>query len=169
MTSLKYFTGQESIEELRKSFYKLCLRMHPDKGGDHLAFVGMKNEYDYLCGLRGASEFGNAAREKRAPRYSAASEKQLREMIEKLIHLENITIEICGCWLWITGNTFAIHTTLSALGLKFSGSKKAWYYAASMQSGKIRGRYSDMNKIRNRFGSETIETMPRGMLCGKAA
>ena len=47
---MRYFAGSECIEDLRKSFRALCMRLHPDKGGKHEEFVEMINEYDYLCG-----------------------------------------------------------------------------------------------------------------------
>ena len=157
MQGLKYFNGEETIDTLRAAWKRLVMQLHPDKGGNHESFTAMKNEYDYLCGLRAACELGRANEKHEEPKYTRESEIALREMIEKLVRVPGIQIEICGTWLWITGNTFMQHTTLSALGLKFSGSKKAWYYAASIRKTFWKGRYS-LQQIRNRFGSEKIES-----------
>ena len=38
----------KSQEELRENYKKAALQHHPDKGGDHDAFIKLKNEYDRL-------------------------------------------------------------------------------------------------------------------------
>ena len=38
----------KSQEELRENYKKACLQNHPDKGGDHDAFIKLKDEYDRL-------------------------------------------------------------------------------------------------------------------------
>ena len=48
-TSTRYFSLEMSIEELRTNFRKLCLELHPDKGGNAEDFKAMKNEYDYVA------------------------------------------------------------------------------------------------------------------------
>ena len=32
--------------------------------------------------------------------------KEFSEVIEKIINLQGIIIEICGSWVWLTGNTY---------------------------------------------------------------
>jgi curved DNA-binding protein CbpA len=158
MTDTKYFSPEMGIEELRKNFHRFCLELHPDKGGDPEEFKAMKNEYDYFCGISAATEYGHATAANRPPRYTAASERDLREALEKLLNIPKIIIEICGSWLWIYGNTFPVHEQIKAIGCKFSGQKKAWYFSATMRSGKVRGKYNNLQKIRARFGSEVIES-----------
>jgi hypothetical protein len=158
MTRTKYFSPEMGIEELRKNFHKFCLELHPDKGGDPEAFKAMKNEYDYFSGLCAASEGGRATAENRTARYTAEGEKAWRETLEKLLNIPRITIEICGSWLWITGETFPVHELIKGLGAKYSGQKKAWYWAANMRQGKCRGKYNNLGKIRARYGSEILES-----------
>lgn len=163
MTVQKYFSPEMGIEELRKNFRKLCLELHPDKGGNAEEFKAMKNEYDYFCSLQAAGEAGKANAENRSARFTAETEKELREALERFLSIPGIIVEICGSWLWISGNTFPVHEQIKALGAKFSGQKKMWYWAATMREGKVRGRY-DMNKIRSKFGSETIESTAKETL-----
>ncbi len=154
---MKYFTPDLTIEEARKQFRELCLKLHPDKGGNQADFVAMKDEYDKMVGMLSAFEAGSASRENRKARYTTESEIELRKKIEELLNIPEIVIEICGSWLWISGNTFAHHERIKAAGCKFSGAKKCWYFAVDMAQGKCRGRYS-MAKIRAKFGSMTIES-----------
>ena len=154
---MKYFSGLESIEELRKAFHRFCLSMHPDKGGKHEDFIDMKNEYDALIKNASIKEGADAFAGNREKRYTYESESALARMIERLLTIPNITIEICGSWLWITGDTFSNHSRLSDFGCKFSGSKQKWYWTANLKPGKFRARYS-MAKIRAKFGSECINS-----------
>jgi curved DNA-binding protein CbpA len=160
MTQTKYFSQEMTIEEIRKNFHHFCLQLHPDKGGDPEAFKAMKNEYDYFSGLLAATEGGRATAENRSARYTAETERVLREAIERFMNIPGIMIEICGFWLWISRDTFPVHEQIKTVGAKFSGHKKMWYWAATMKAGKVRGIYN-MNKIRAKFGSERIESDAR--------
>jgi curved DNA-binding protein CbpA len=166
MRNYAYFSAveTESIETLRSAFRKKCLELHPDKGGDAVKFAAMKNEYDILIKLAAAGEAGRANQESREARFNFESEKELAEMIEKLMKVSGIIIEVCGSWLWISGNTFVVHEQLKCLGLKFSGQKKCWYWASTIKQGKVRGRYS-MDKIRSKFGSMVLESEAAPVHC----
>jgi hypothetical protein len=153
----KYFSLDMTIEEIRKHFRVLCLKLHPDKGGDAEEFKAMKSEYDRICGILAAGEAGRANKENREARFTAETEKELREAIERFLSIPGIILEICGSWLWITGNTFPVRERIYLYGAKYSKTKKCWYWAADMGKGKVRGIYS-MDKIRNKFGSTVIES-----------
>jgi hypothetical protein len=157
----KYFSADQTIEQARSEFRKLCLELHPDKGGNEEEFKSMKNEYDGIIKILSAFEAGNANRENRRARYTYEMEQELAEKIESMLNIPGIIIEICGSWLWIAGNTFPVHELIKAQGCKFSGKKKLWYWSADMGAGKVRGRYT-MEKIRNKFGSEIIESETEG-------
>jgi hypothetical protein len=153
---MKYFNEIMEIEEMRNMFRSYCLELHPDKGGDHNEFIAMKDEYDKIINKAAANESIRAAAEDRKPNFSFESERELAEMIEKLMRVQGVIIELCGSWLWISGNTFVVHEQLKAFGFRYSRKKKSWYYSPYMSSGKRRGRYS-MKKIRETFGSTVIE------------
>lgn len=158
MAATKYFSLEMSIEEIRKAFRKYCLELHPDKGGDAEEFKAMKNEYDQVIVLLAAGEAGKANAQNRKAHFTAETETALRETLEKLLNIAGITVEICGSWLWIYGNTYPVHEQIKALGCKYSSQKKAWYWAADLAQGKARGRYNSLAKIRAKFGSEVIES-----------
>ena len=153
MSQKKYFSPEMKIEELRKQFWKLCLQLHPDKGGDPAEFRAMKDEYDIVVGILAAGEAGRAEKENRRPWYTAAGERGLREAMAVFMNIPGVVVEICGCWLWITGETYNARQRLYEAGAKYSKQKKCWYWAHDMQRGKVRGKYNNMRKIRERFGS----------------
>ena len=160
---MKYFNEILEIEELRKQFRQFCLELHPDKGGDHQEFVAMKAEYDKVLSRAAAIEAGTANRENRKAKFSYASESGLAETIERLMRVEGIIIELCGSWLWVTGETWLVTDQLKALGLKYSGSKKSWYYSPYM-SGCRRARHKDLDTIRDTYGSETIKGVKTNLI-----
>lgn len=149
----KYFIEKMDIEHLRREYHRLCIVMHPDKGGDHEEFCRMKAEYEEM--LPGA-----IAGEDPKRGFTMAYEREIMEMIEKLMNIPGIIIDICGSWLWISGNTMDVRENLKALSFRFSGKKKNWYWSPYRSNGKRRGRYT-MEQIYNKFGRETIETEDR--------
>jgi hypothetical protein len=77
-----------------------------------------------------------------------------REVIDQIIGLAGIEIEICGTWLWITGNTKPARDILKAAGFKWSGKKLAWYWHSGEY--RRRGRQYTLEEIRDRHGSQKI-------------
>ena len=61
-------------------------------------------------------------------KYDFAEDQLLREMLQKMIYLSDITIEIIGTWLWISGNTYHHRKELKELGFKFASQKKCWFW-----------------------------------------
>jgi hypothetical protein len=47
---------------------------------------------------------------------SADLAERIRQAIEAVIRFDNIEIEICGAWVWLHGETFAIKEHLKANG-----------------------------------------------------
>ena len=153
---MKYFDDCMSIESLRAEYRKNCLKLHPDKGGIAETFAEMQGEYERLIKLCVATEAGRANKENRKAHYTYETEKELMEAMEYFCNIQGVDVELCGCWLWITGNTFPVHEKIKEYGAKYSKNKSAWYWAATMSKGKCRGRYS-WNKIRAKYGSIKLE------------
>lgn len=85
---------------------------------------------------------------------------EFREIIERLITLDGIQIELCGSWLWITGNTLLHKDVLKELRFRWSKSKRAWYYHSDGYR-KHTGRSYTLDEIRDLHGSETIKSKPQ--------
>ena len=48
----------------------------------------------------------------------------LEKIISQILHFENITIELVGSWIWLSGNTKEIKDKLKELGFKWASKKK---------------------------------------------
>ena len=90
-------------------------------------------------------------------------EIDLASMIEKLCRLRGIDIELCGVWLWVSGDTYSVKDHIKGFGFKFSSKKKNWYWFEGIneqREKKYFGRRT-MKQIRNKYGSEKFESIKK--------
>ena len=64
--------------------------------------------------------------------------------------------EICGSWIWISGNTYGCKSDLKANGFHWASKKKMWYWHDPEEQTRSNGK-TTMDDIRNKYGSETIK------------
>lgn len=152
---MKWFTNPQTLEELKKEYKKLVFKHHPDRGGRTEDMQEINAEYEKLF-----ARLKNVHRSASGETYTAKEEttetpEQFREILEKLIHLDGIDIEICGTWLWITGNTYPNRETLKELHFKYSKNKNAWYFHEEGYRKTSRKSFS-LDEIRDLWGSEKI-------------
>ena len=117
---LKYFVNIQTIEELKKVYKELAKQLHPDLGGNKEKFQEMNNEYDKLLESLKANKKANKANNKDSDKF--------KDIINELIKYNELTIEIIGSWLWISGNTYPLRDMIKNLGLLWSKGRKKWYY-----------------------------------------
>lgn len=157
---MKWFTNPQTIEQLKKEYKRLAMKHHPDMGGTDEAMKEINSEYDSLF-----EKLKNVHQNAEGKTYTTTEENtetaaEFREIIEKLIHLDGISIEICGSWLWITGNTLSHKEKLKELRFRWSKSKKAWYFHSDGYRKNNSKSYS-LEEIRDLYGSETVKTKPQ--------
>jgi len=149
-----YFTKTNNMEQLRTQYKNLCLKLHPDKGGEHEQFCAMFDEYQKILKNLAWADIQAGGKTE----FSYEGETALSKALREVMVLKGIDIELCGSWIWVSGETFPVKDKLREMGYFYSRSKKKWYFPAYGLSvkGKYRGRYS-MKKIREKYGSQKIE------------
>lgn len=154
---IKYFKDVRNLEDLRRQYKRLAHKLHPDCGGSAEAFREMVAEYETLFKkLEHDSFFTDFDDAKQAERkYDFSVDKEMRDVLNKIISLSGIQIEIIGSWLWVSGNTFPVREAIKAAGFKFSGNKKMWYWHAGEYRKK--GRKMTIDAIRETFGTVNVE------------
>lgn len=158
---MKYFTNCRTLEELRKEYRRLCMVHHPDRGGDTATMAAINNEYDEAFRRL---QSGHTTVQQTAEAHEAEETPEaFRAVISRLVILAGINIEICGSWIWVTGNTYPNREALKAAGLCYSKSKAAWYWKPEGSRSKARRNYS-MEEIRDLHGSERIKTRSAAVL-----
>lgn len=162
---MTYFKDINTLEQLRKQYRDLLKKYHPDNAnGSTETTQEINAEYDRLFKvLKDRHEKSTDSKENNAKtdfnnmKYDFTEDELLREMLQKVIHLSDITIEIIGNWLWISGNTYQYREKLKDLGFKFTGQKKSWYWHSEAFRKRSKKKLS-MDDIRNYYGSTEVET-----------
>lgn len=158
MAGYEFFTETdlETIESLRQAYRKYALENHPDKHEEDEAekwtatFKRLQAEYDMLLSIR-------TRRQWKDEKTTYAREKTIQAMIDKAMKIPGVYIELCGCWLWISGDTFMQRARLRLAGFKWSKKKQRWYWGLTMTTkGRRKAKYNNMEAIYNHFGREVI-------------
>ena len=142
---MKYFKNFTTIEELKKEYKKLAFELHPDRGGSQKEFVEMSAEYEKLLNdLNGG----------------ANTMDKFKFIVDELIKYSDLTVEICGSWIWISGNTKEHKQKLKELKCKWANAKKMWYYTEDKP--KKRHKTLTMNEIRIKYNSQVYKNFLGG-------
>lgn len=100
-----------TIDQAKNKFRKLCLILHPDKGG----FIKMYNEFK-------PSEY--------KAQFNAAS---FYDLVQKFENFEGLIINFVGSFIWLEGETRMHKDSLKAIKLDgfkplfYAKLKKAWF------------------------------------------
>jgi DnaJ-class molecular chaperone len=103
--NIKYFSNPQTLEELKKQYRDLAMKHHPDIGGDTEIMKIINNEYDALFEILKDIHQTAGGEKFTARQTTTETPEQFKEIIEELLKMEDITIEIIGCFIWVTGNT----------------------------------------------------------------
>lgn len=166
---MTYFRNVNDLQELRKQYKELLKHYHPDNGGNVADMQEINAEYDRLfkqlknkheskqTGTDGTkTDFHNM-------KYDFEEDEKLREVLQKVIHFSDITIEVCGSWIWLSGNTYQYKNELKEIGFKWGSSKKQWYWHS--EAFRKRGRKTlSMDDIRSYYGSTEVQPEERKRL-----
>ena len=143
---IKYFVNIETIEELKKAYKELAKKLHPDLGGNKEKFQEMNNEYDLLFKELKANK-------------KAKDNDNFKNIIDELIKYNELTIEIIGSWLWISGNTYPLRDTIKKLGMLWSKGRKKWYYTAdNIDSKNTHYKKKTYDELKQSYGYTTIKS-----------
>jgi hypothetical protein len=150
----EYFDGCRDEQEIKTRFRDLAKQHHPDLGGDVETMKAVNEAYEQA--LKGAYRKAGMEEEKVNERWSM--DEEIAAMAMKVLRLKkDLQVELCGVWLWITGNTYIAKEQLKAFGCQFSGPKKAWYWRreeAGMQ--KWHKKVISLEEIREKYGSVVL-------------
>ena len=159
MSKFKFFSTCKTIQELKTIFRELVKVYHPDNQITGNLETMKELNLEYELAFQYIKTHPINEQEKKSSYYANVNDG-FREVLEKIIFIPEIFIEVCGSWLWITGDTKPVKDILKNAGLFWAGRKQAWYFKPKEYKAKKHKAW-DMDKIRNTFGSETIEKKER--------
>ena len=140
---IKEFSEVTGINEAKKVYKTLAKKLHPDVGGSEEEFKLLNAIYNDF--IENKIYFSNDFK----------IDLDLEKIISQILHFENITIELVGSWIWLSGDTKEIKDKLKELGFKWDYKKKMWFY------GKMKGRNpqeKSIDEIKAKYGSEILKT-----------
>lgn len=79
----------------------------------------------------------------------------VNEAASKLAKIEALNLELCGTWLWISGDTKPHKEELKEVGAHWAPKKKMWY-VSPIGAKRFHRKEQDMNSIRNTYGCEVL-------------
>lgn len=154
-----YFDHCQTLAELKAAYRRLAIQNHPDHGGDVATMQAINAEHDRVFArLKEKEDVANDAAGR--PRSTEAA-ADFRRMFDALMPLRGLNIELCGTWVWITGNTREHAEKIKAAGCYWAHKKRAWYWRPA---GPRMGRHREKSlaEIRVKFGSQTLREEERG-------
>lgn len=138
--------NSEAKKALRKEYKQKAAALHPDHGGNEEEMKKLNEEYAQREALLDLDD-------------------DLREAIEKIITLPGINIEVCGSWVWVSGDTRNVKDQIKEAGYRWARKKAMWYYRNEENATYHRGKGATMAHIREKYGSEEVKSGgTRGLL-----
>jgi len=142
----------DSKDDVKSAYRAACFKYHPDKGGDPEIMKLVNLAWETLC------EFGFSSFERKEA-FSDSGPSIVDEIMpiwNKLKTIPGVVGEVCGTWIWVTGETKHVRAMLKEMGFSWAGKKQAWYWKPS-DSWKSKGKNYSMEAIRGMWGSKTLE------------
>lgn len=155
-----YFESCNDLNELKAAYKKLALKHHPDMGGDVRTMQTINMEYDRVFAILKSKQNRAAQNPDSETKKTTETADEFRAVVDALLKIADIEIELCGSWLWISGETYPNREALKAARCAYSKSKKKWYWHHPEDGcGWSRDRKT-MTEIRAKYGSELIGRSP---------
>lgn len=147
-----YFSTCKTLDEAKQMFWQLAKIHHPDKGGNTATFQEILNQFHAF----------KPSKEKFTGEYQNFNSAEYSHIIVQIVHIPEIKIEICGSWIWISGNTKPYKDVIKKVEtgktykVGFSGKKAMWYFSPSGYK-KSSARVLNIDEIRNLYGSKEVK------------
>jgi hypothetical protein len=137
----KEFEAVTGLNEAKKIYKRLAKSLHPDIGGSDEEFKILNQVYN------------NSIEHKIYFSSETKFDIELEKIISQILHYEDITIEVVGSWIWLSGDTKSIKDKLKELGFRWARVKKMWYYGEKIRNG---GNTKSMDDIKSKYGCTVV-------------
>lgn len=153
---MKYFENLTDENTIKARYKELAKAHHPDLGGCVEIMKVINAQYELV--ITGA--YQTAGKSITEIDELLKDDLLLREKLNLILALEGLEIEICGKWLWVTGDTKTHKEKLKELKFFWSKLKTAWYWRDKDQRSFNRIPCS-LDDIRYKYGSQNVKCESR--------
>lgn len=150
-----YFSSCTSIADVKAIYKQLAKQFHPDIAGTDTTAIMQEINLQYTRAIKLAASGANLSAEDTEAEILNA--EQYKQALNAVINLQGINIELCGGWLWVSGNTYQYREIFRANGFYFASAKKMWYFRSPEYATTNRKKHT-MEEIRHKYGSQKIST-----------
>jgi hypothetical protein len=136
-----------TLDDIKMAYRRAAAKYHPDHNPAGLEMMKLVNiAYDTLKDYEGDIE---------SPENSNDYGEALNAALNAIVGL-GLDIEICGAWIWVSGDTRSHKEILKAAGYLWAPIKKRWYFRPEAYKSRNRQSWS-MDKIRDAYGSQGMK------------
>lgn len=139
-------SGAITKEAVKMAYRRACMQYHPDRNpsGEHMMKM-VNAAYAVLEDYEGEADV-----EEHAADYGEALNRALNAIAGL-----GFDIEVCGAWIWLTGDTRPYKELLKQQGFRWAPKKLRWFYRPEDYKSHSRGKWS-MDQIRDKYGSDKV-------------
>ena len=142
-------------EEATKAYRRAAMKYHPDRNPAGTEMMKAVNEaWDYLSKLLEKSETLDNSSAASDSKQSSNFGEELNQALNAIFGLDGLAVEVCGAWVWVSGDTKPHKEALKQAGFKWASKKFMWYFRP--ENYRVTGHSSEwsMEKIRESYGSK---------------
>lgn len=162
---MKFFENCRTLDELKAEYRRLAMKHHPDRGGDLETMKQINAEHDRVFEILKRQH--NETHDEQHQTTETAEE--FREILTRLLKLDGLTVELCGAWLWIGGETYRHKAELKAAGCRWSNNKKLWYWRHPEETRPWHRGTATIGQIRSKYGSQVFTANGEENMVGATA
>ena len=150
---MNYFKTCSTLADVKAMYKQFAKQFHPDITGTDTTAIMQAINAEYAKAIKLAASGANLSQDEQDAEILNA--EQYKNAINAIINLHGINIELCGGWIWVSGNTYQHKDIFKANGFYFASAKKMWYFRSVEYATSNRQKHT-MQEIRNKYGSQQI-------------
>lgn len=142
-----------TIDDCRAAYRRASMKYHPDRNPGGLEMMKAVNAawdtlqaWEWREGTVSAEEGKNTG-------YG----DKLNDAINAVAGLDGVNLEVCGAWLWASGNTKPHKEVFKAAGYYWASKKHQWYFRPPEWKSSNRHGEWTIDEIREKYGSSEVK------------